>query len=125
MRYQDLIVWQRAMELVEIIYRVTAQLPGAERCGLCTQMRRSARSIPANIAEGYGRGCTGDYRRHLSFANGSLFELETDLALVNRLGLLEAKDVQEAQSKASEVARLLVALRRSIPRGSGVSAPDA
>jgi len=56
MRYQDLVVWQRAMELVEQVYEVTRKLPVEERFGLASQMRRSSRSIPANIAEGYGRG---------------------------------------------------------------------
>jgi four helix bundle protein len=125
MRYQDLVVWQRAMQLVEIIYRVTSRLPTAERYGLCAQMRRSARSIPANIAEGYGRGRTGDYRRHLSFANGSLFELETDLDLAVRLDLLRGHDVEQARAIAAEVGRLLTALRRSLSRCSGVGGPDA
>jgi four helix bundle protein len=106
------------MQLVEIIYRVTSRLPKAERYGLCAQMRRSVRSIPANIAEGYGRGRTGDYRRHLSFANGSLFELETDLELVVRLGLLRRTDVEPVRSAAAEVGRLLTGLRRSLRRGN-------
>jgi four helix bundle protein len=125
MRYQDLIVWQRAMKLVEIIYEITTLLPTTERFGLSAQMRSAARSIPANIAEGYGRGRTGDYRRHLSFANGSLFELESDLVLAIRLGLLEQRDTHQAQAMAAEVGRLLTALRRSLARRCGLRGPDA
>src|SRR5947208_10193500 len=69
--YRDLEVWQKAMVLVELCYRVTRQYPITERYGLCSQARRAAISVPANIAEGQGREHLGDYLRHLSIANGS------------------------------------------------------
>jgi four helix bundle protein len=74
--YRDLLVWQRSMDLVEKIYRTTEGLPERERWGLISQMCRAAVSVPANIAEGYGRQSTGDYRHFLSIARGSLSELE-------------------------------------------------
>jgi four helix bundle protein len=114
MRYQELVVWQRAMELVERVYRLARKVPVEERFGLASQMRRSSRSIPANIAEGYGRGKTGDYLRHLSIANGSLFELETGLELAIRTGALDAVEVESARKAAEEVGRLLWALRRKL-----------
>lgn len=114
MRYQELVVWQRAMDLVERVYRLARKMPIEERFGLASQMRRSSRSIPANIAEGYGRGKTGDYLRHLSIASGSLFELETDLELAVRTGMLNAVEVESVRSAAAEVGRLLWALRRRL-----------
>ena len=76
------------MDLVEVIYRLTAGLPASEQFGLTAQMRRSAISIPSNIAEGYGRQATGEYRHHLSFSRGSLLELETQAMLCFRLKYL-------------------------------------
>jgi len=126
MRYQDLIVWQRAMQLVEDVYQLASLLPPEERYGLASQLRRSSRSVAANIAEGYGRGRTGDYRRHLSMANASLFELETDLELIVRVRLLTTGDVLRARERAAEVGRLLSALRRALHTGrSETGGPDA
>jgi four helix bundle protein len=126
MQFRDLVAWQRAMDLAEGIYRVTHLLPPDERFGLVTQMRRSARSIPANIAEGYGRARTGDYRRFLAIAFGSLLELETDLELASRLGLIPNPQLRSVMALASEVGHLLAALRRSLrhckPRSGG---PDS
>jgi four helix bundle protein len=79
--YKDLLVWQRGMDLVVTVYQITARLPASEQFGLISQMRRSAISVPSNIAEGYGRQATGEYRHHLSIARGSLLELETQLVL--------------------------------------------
>ena len=72
--YRELEVWQRAMDLVEAVYHLTEYFPGEEKFGLTSQIRRAAVSIPANIAEGYGRSHRGDYLRHLSIAKGSLSE---------------------------------------------------
>lgn len=70
--YRDLLVWQKGMDLVEACYRVTALLPKEERFGLASQIQRAAVSVPANIAEGFGRRNIGEYVRHLLIANGSL-----------------------------------------------------
>ena len=102
------------MQLAETVYRLTRLLPAEERFGLVSQMRRSARSVPANIAEGYGRGKTGEYLMFISYAIGSAFELQTDLDLVVRLGLLSQDQVQSAANSALEVAKMLVSLRRKI-----------
>ena len=114
MLYQDLLVWKRAMQLAETVYRLTRLLPADERFGLVSQMRRSARSVPANIAEGYGRGKTGEYVMFLSYSIGSAFELQTDLDLVVRLGFLSKEQVQPAANSALEVAKMLVSLRRRV-----------
>src|SRR5882672_3415939 len=77
--YRDLVVWQESMNLAEASYRLTASFPKEEAYGLTAQLRRSGSSIPANIAEGYGRDSRGAYVQHLRVAQGSLKEFETHL----------------------------------------------
>jgi four helix bundle protein len=86
--FKDLIVWQKSMELVEKVYKITESFPTKEQFGLISQMRRAAVSIPSNIAEGYGRNSTGSYIQFLSIARGSLLELETQLELSKRLNFI-------------------------------------
>src|SRR5262245_48278962 len=92
--YRDLLVWQKAMNLVVESYRLANQLPKSELYGLTSQIQRAAISVPANIAEGHGRDHLGDYLRHLSIANGSLMELETHLLLIHRLAYLSIEDIE-------------------------------
>jgi len=75
--FKDLIVWQKGIELVNEIYKVTKHFPKEELYGLTSQIRRAAISIPANIAEGWGRGTTKNYIQFLEISRGSLYELET------------------------------------------------
>lgn len=92
--YRDLAVWQKSLDLVESIYLMTAALPTTERFGLTSQLQRAAVSIPANIAEGYGRLHRGDYVHHLAIARGSLMELETHLCIAVRLGFVTAEQMR-------------------------------
>ena len=85
--YRQLIVWQKAMDFVEAVYGVSAAFPKVETYGLQAQMRRSAISIPSNIAEGQGRRSTRDFLRLLSIAYGSLLEVETQILLEVALAL--------------------------------------
>ncbi len=87
--YQKLQVWQDAMTLVEIVYRVTKLLPREEQFGLSSQMRRAAVSIPSNIAEGRGRETDKEFIRFLYISRGSLMELETQIAIAKQLDYLE------------------------------------
>ena len=89
-RDKDLLVWQRSMDLVETVYRRTKNFSPAEQWGLVSQMRRAAISVPSNIAEGYGRQATGEYRHHVSIGRDSLLELETQVLLATRLKYLQA-----------------------------------
>jgi four helix bundle protein len=108
--YKDLLVWQRSMDLVEAVYRVTARLPASEQFGLTAQMRRSAISIPSNLAEGYGRQATGEYRHHLSFSRGSLLELETQAMLCLRLKYLTEDQLNPILKEIAEISKMLGSL---------------
>ena len=114
--YQDLIVWQRGMDLTEAIYRLTETMPQTERYGLISQMQRAAVSIPANIAEGWGRQSTGDYIRFLKIAQGSAAELETELLLSIRLGLLTQEAAEQATSLLQELRKMLRSMVGSLQR---------
>src|SRR6476619_4506190 len=94
-RYQELIVWQRAMDLVTRVYEATETFPQKELFGLTNQIRRAAVSVPSNIAEGQGRNTTADYLRFLSIARGSLQELETQILIASRLRYMETTDEQD------------------------------
>src|SRR5687768_16652515 len=86
----DLLAWREAMTLVELVYRATADFPKAEMFGLTAQLRRAAVSVPSNIAEGAARNSSGEFAQFLGIACGSLAEVETQLELALRLGLLHA-----------------------------------
>ena len=102
--YRDLKVWQRGMDLCATIYKLTQKFPADERFGLTAQLRRGSVAIPSNIAEGYGRMHTGDYRRLLTMAFGSLMQVETQLLLAERFGLVEVK---EALDQCDQLGRML------------------
>jgi len=114
--YQDLTVWQKAMDLAEMCYHLTNQFPTEEKFGMMSQIRRAACSIPANIAEGWGRGTTGEYLQFLRVAQGSTKELETHLLLCQRVGLLTKESAEPALALLSEVSRMMISLIASLKR---------
>jgi four helix bundle protein len=114
--YQELIVWQKTMDLVEEVYKATHSFPRDEIYGLTSQIRRAAVSIPSNIAEGQGRRTTPDFLRHLSIAYGSLLELETQILLGIRLHYLAQEKCREIMSMTAEVGRMLNGLMSSLSR---------
>ncbi|HXF39568.1 MAG TPA: four helix bundle protein [Blastocatellia bacterium] len=111
---KDLVVWQKAMDLVVAIYRLTQSFPKTESYGLASQIQRAAVSIPSNIAEGHGLKQTLPYLRHLAIASGSLAELETQLEISVRLGYVTSDDKILVEQQANEVGRMLAGLRRSL-----------
>ncbi|NTU82795.1 MAG: four helix bundle protein [Chloroflexales bacterium] len=116
--YRDLEVWQRAMDLAEEVYQQTQNFPREELYGLTSQIRRAAVSVPANIAEGYGRIHRKEYIHHLSIARGSLWEVETLVQLAVRLKHLEREAGLKLWERLQEVGRLLNGLLRSLePKG--------
>jgi len=108
--YRDLVVWQRGMSLAEATYRVTQDFPREEQFGLTSQARRAAVSIPANIAEGYGRGTRPAYISFVRIAQGSLKELETHLLLAGRPGFCREEAVKPLLAEADELGRMIRAL---------------
>lgn len=109
--YRDLVVWQRAMELVTAAYWVTGGWPREEQFGgLTSQVRRAAVSIPSNIAEGHGRTGRREYAHHSSIAFGSLCELEAQLLIAQRLGYLETMALDNVLADLVAVRRLLRSL---------------
>lgn len=115
--HEGLLVWQDAMDLVEAIYRTSANFPDVERFGLASQLRRAAISIPSNIAEGAARRSTQEYLRFLSIARGSLSELDTQLQIAERLAYIS--DTQDVIELANRVFAKLNALIRSIQAKRG------
>jgi four helix bundle protein len=113
-RYDELIAWQKAMDLVEGVYNSTTCFPKEEVYGLTQQIRRSAVSIPSNIAEGQGRRSTGEFLHHLSIAHGSLRELETQVLIASRLKLLKDDRREELMKMCAEVGRLINGLYNSL-----------
>jgi four helix bundle protein len=109
--YRDLLVWQKAMSLVEAIYELTHCFPVDERFGLVAQIRRAAVSIPSNIAEGQARKSTREFVQFISHAEGSLAEVDTQLTLGTRLGFCKTGESGEIFSRIEEIRKMLMSLR--------------
>jgi four helix bundle protein len=109
-----LAVWQKAVDLCESVYALTAQFPAAERFGLTGQMRRAVVSVPSNLTEGYGRGSRRDYRQFVCVARGSAAELETQITIASRLRLLDVDDCERFLSATREILRMLHSLAEAL-----------
>jgi four helix bundle protein len=112
--YRDLSVWQLSMSLARSVYQSTVPFPKDEQYGLTSQLRRAAISIPSNIAEGRGRDSTKEFLRHLSFAQGSLAEVETQLILSRDLGYLTEERLGGLLATTAELGRMIHGLQRSL-----------
>ena len=112
--YKDLIVWQKAMQLVKAIYLLTREFPSDERFGLISQMRRAAVSVASNIAEGQARHSTGEFIQFVSHAEGSVAELETQLLIAVDLGFCEQQAASPIFGLLLELRKMLNALRRKL-----------
>jgi len=105
--YKELIVWQKSISLVKVIYKLTNNFPQSEIYGLSSQMRRAAVSIPSNIAEGYARKSSREYSQFYSIAYGSLLELETQLTIARDLKFGNINSYNDIESLVNEVSRML------------------
>jgi four helix bundle protein len=101
--YNDLVVWQKSVELVTKIYKATSTFPREETFGLASQLRRSAVSIPSNIAEGQGCATKGEFVQFLANARGSFFELKTQVHIAEALGLLTSEHAEQLTEQADSV----------------------
>jgi four helix bundle protein len=97
--FRELQVWQRGMEIVEAVYRVSDGFPKTEIYGLTSQVRRAAVSVPSNIAEGHTRASTKEYLHHVSVAQASLAEVETQLEVAMRLRYIDRGQLQPIQAE--------------------------
>ncbi len=121
--YRDLIVWQKAMRLVEGTYELARNLPKSRDHGLGSQMRRAALSVASNIAEGHGRDHLRDYLRHLSIAKGSLAELETQLLTARTVANVSAREIDPLLALCDEVGRMLTVLCRTLKQKLPTESP--
>ena len=111
-RYEDLLLWQKAMQLAKMVYLLQKGLPKEEMYGLGDQIRRAVVSVPSNVAEGYGRGSDVEFKRFLSISRGSLFEVKTQLQLAEGVGLLKVD--KEVWDLIDEVGKLLNGLSKTL-----------
>jgi four helix bundle protein len=116
--YRDLIVWKEAMDIAEDVYVVTRSFPREELFGMTSQLRRSAASIPANIAEGFGRAQRKSFVQFLRIAQGSLKELETHIALCGRVGLLDVPSRERLDLNCTRLGKRMVKFVRSLNGGT-------
>lgn len=114
--HQKLDLWQRSMDFVVAIYRVTDQFSKEEKFGLTSQLRRAAVPVAANIAEGAAKTSTKDFRRYLSNSQGSTSEIETELLIALRLNHLDEADFLILSKDIDDVGRMITGLSRSLPR---------
>jgi four helix bundle protein len=117
--FRDLQVWQRAMQLTVAVYRLTQGFPREEQFGLTSQMRRSAVSIPSNIAEGQGQTTAGAFRQFLGMARGSNCEVQTRLEIARALNFGKPGLIDEIESLSNEVRKMLFGLMDSIKAPAG------
>lgn len=113
-KLEDLKIWKKAMDIAEETYLLSANFPKEERYGLTSQIRRSAVSLPSNIAEGAGRNTKKEFNNFLGIANGSSYELFTQLILSHRLKLVEKNQVEPILAEVIEVQKMNYALMKSL-----------
>ena len=118
--YQDLKVWQKAIDLTSEIYRLVKLLPIEEQYALSDQMRRAVVSVPSNIAEGRGRGTNKEFVRYLLMSRGSLWELSTQLVICEKLHYLNQDQLSDARQLILEISKMINALANSFSDGEKV-----
>jgi four helix bundle protein len=114
--YRELIVWQKAMELIKLVYDLTRKFPKEELFGLTSQIRKGVVSVPSKVAEGQGRKSTKDFLRHLSISYGSLMETETQNLIAEMQKYITVDESKEVMLKSAEVGRMINGLVNSIER---------
>jgi four helix bundle protein len=117
--YRDLVVWQKAIQLTVCIYKLTQTFPKEELYGLCSQMRRASVSVASNIAEGRGRLNVAEFRQFLGLAQGSIYELQTQLIVAKALVLGDEAALTQADSLSNEVSKMLTSFIQRLNAGIG------
>ncbi len=114
MKYSDLKVWQKSMDLVDELYSISEQFPQSECFGISSQLQRAAVSIPSNIAEGHGRKSTNAFLNHLSIAFASLMEAETLILISERRKYIDKNKTASLLAQTDEIGKMLSGLRKSL-----------
>jgi four helix bundle protein len=112
--FQELLVWQRSIEMTVAIYDATRSFPREEVYGLTSQLRRAAVSVASNIAEGRGRISQGEFRQFLGVAQGSNYEVQTQILVAKKLNMGEPKQLNQAEKLSVEVGKMLSAFIASL-----------
>ena len=112
--FKELKIWQKSVDFAVEIYKLTQKLPAEEKFSLISQMRRSAVSIPSNIAEGSGKRTNRDFNSYLVNSLGSCFELETQLIISNRLKFIKEEEYNSSTSALEEIQKMIVGLQKSL-----------
>jgi len=115
-QFKELLVWQKAVDLVVSVYDALSSFPEEEKFGLSSQIKRAATSIPSNIAEGAGRNTNKDFRYFLSISKGSINELQTQLIIAQRLNLLSEEKLQSLEERIVEISKMLVGLMKTLEK---------
>lgn len=113
-KFKDLSVWQKSMELAEIVYQLAAHFPGEEKFGLQSQIKRCVVSIVSNIAEGAGRNSQKEFINFLGYSLGSSYELETQLILAERFNYINNESLENVLSKLNEIQKMIFGLIKSL-----------
>ncbi len=113
-QFEDLKIWEKAMQIAQMVYELSALFPKEEKYGLTGQIRRSAISVPSNIAEGAGRNTNGEFKNFLGMANGSSNELLTQLVLSHRLNFVEESKVSPIIERVKEVQKMNYSLIKTL-----------
>ena len=122
--FRDLEIWKRSMSLAERLYRVTEAFPKTEACGPTAQIRRSALSVPSNIAEGFARSGGPEFRQFLYVAHGSLAELMTQLMLAGRLGYLSKEMCDKVIDEAEQISKMTATLIKRVSEAAALKTDD-
>lgn len=112
--YKELKIWQKSVDLAVLIYEATKAFPKEELYGITSQVRRSAISIPSNIAEGAGRNSKKDFNKFLGISNGSSCELDTQLIIAHRINFLDKAALESMQQEITEIQKMNWALKKSL-----------
>lgn len=111
---EKLVIWKKAIDLVADIYKLTSSFPDSEKFGLINQINRSAVSVPSNIAEGAGRKSSKEFIHFLSIANGSIYELKTQLIISIKLNFITEKEVNDTFNKIAEIEKMNFSLQKRL-----------
>ncbi|HEY9117335.1 MAG TPA: four helix bundle protein [Roseivirga sp.] len=112
--YKELKVWQKAVDLAEMIYQISGNYPKEEKFGLISQLRRAAISVASNIAEGAGRNTDGEFRQMLGIAYGSICEVETQLILSDRMAIIDKSEFEKLSNEIATIQKMLYALIKKL-----------